>query len=62
MAKIDLSADELRLIFECVYQCACHDDDLLAEHRKLYNMTFDECDNLTITLREKIHQYLSKDD
>lgn len=60
MAKVELTKDELELIFECVYQCACHDDDLLAEYRKNHNVTDDECDKLSIDLREKLSKAIQQ--
>lgn len=61
MPEINLSTDELELIFECIYQSACHDDDLLAEYRKNHNMTDDDCDKLTISLRKKLDRLIQRE-
>lgn len=61
MSKIDLTKDELELINECIYQAVCHGDDLLAEYRKSHNMTDDDCDKLTIALREKLDRLIKRE-
>lgn len=61
MPKLDLTKDELELINECIYQAVCHDDDLLAEYRKSHNMTDDDCDKLTIALREKLNLLIQRE-
>lgn len=61
MAKIDLTKDELQLIKDCIYQCVCHADDLLADFRESHNMTHDDCDKLSIDLREKLSKAIQRE-